>query len=82
MLSVELHVRTRRSLRPDPEFDVICAIFYHIENETKDGKKYETGVIVTLREMTKIRNPNDDVCQVNDILWISSLRSCKNSYYY
>ncbi|XP_046849330.1 uncharacterized protein LOC124442867 isoform X2 [Xenia sp. Carnegie-2017] len=63
LLSVELHVRTRRSLRPDPEFDVICAIFYHIENETKDGKKYETGVIVTLREMTKIRNTNDDVCQ-------------------
>ena len=32
-LSAELHVRTRTSLRPDPEFDPILAIFYFIHND-------------------------------------------------
>ena len=32
-LSVELHVRTRASLRPDPEFDPVLAIFYFIHND-------------------------------------------------
>ncbi|XP_028411186.1 DNA polymerase zeta catalytic subunit-like isoform X2 [Dendronephthya gigantea] len=56
LLSLELHVRTRKSLRPDPEFDAICAIFYHIEDETVDGKRYETGIIVAQNESTKLRS--------------------------
>lgn len=32
-LSVELHTRTRGSLRPDPEFDPILAVFYFIHND-------------------------------------------------
>ena len=32
-MSVELHVRTRASLRPDPEFDPILAVFYYIHND-------------------------------------------------
>ena len=52
---MELHVRTRKSLNPDPEFDPICAIFYHIEHETTQGKQYETGIIVVQNEYTKLR---------------------------
>ena len=32
-MSIELHVRTRASLRPDPEFDPILAVFYYIHND-------------------------------------------------
>ena len=32
-MSVELHIRTRSSLRPDPECDPILAVFYHIHND-------------------------------------------------
>ena len=32
-MSVELHVRTRGSLRPDPEWDPILAIFYYIHHD-------------------------------------------------
>ena len=32
-LSIELHVRTRSSLRPDPEFDPILAVFFFIHND-------------------------------------------------
>ena len=53
-MSVELHIRTRKALRPDPEFDAICAIFYNIEHEAKEGKKNITGVIVANNESTKL----------------------------
>ena len=47
LFSLELHVRTRRDARPDPEFDPICAIFYYIQTDTPqpDGKKPGTGII-------------------------------------
>ena len=32
-MSVELHIRTRSSLRPDPECDPILAVFYYIHND-------------------------------------------------
>ena len=32
-MSVELHVKTRGSLRPDPEWDPILAIFYYIHHD-------------------------------------------------
>jgi len=36
-MSVELHIRTRGSLRPDPECDPILAIFYYIYNDWPAG---------------------------------------------
>lgn len=33
VLSVELHVNTRKELRPDPDIDGISAIFYSVEND-------------------------------------------------
>lgn len=51
-LSVELHVRTRGSLRPDPEFDPILAVFYFIHNDwplppgdSSHGDNTELGII-------------------------------------
>ena len=32
-MSVEVHVRSRGSLRPDPEFDPVLALFYYIHND-------------------------------------------------
>ena len=32
-MSVELHMHSRGSLRPDPEFDPVLAIFYYIHND-------------------------------------------------
>ena len=32
-LSIELHIETRASLQPDPEFDPILAVFYFIHND-------------------------------------------------
>ena len=48
LLSLELHVRTRRDVRPDPEFDPICALFYYIQTDTPplpSGKNKVTGII-------------------------------------
>ncbi|XP_065057667.1 DNA polymerase zeta catalytic subunit-like isoform X2 [Rhopilema esculentum] len=44
ILSIELHVKTRRDLCPDPGFDPICAIFYHVTCDTNDTK--ETGIFL------------------------------------
>ena len=33
VLSVEIHVNTRKELRPDPDIDSISAIFYSVEND-------------------------------------------------
>jgi len=53
VLSVELHVTTRGGLKPDPQFDAVMAICYHIRNDwpTNDPVSMETtneytGVIV------------------------------------
>ena len=32
-MSVEIHVRTRGKLRPDPSLDPVLAIFYHVHND-------------------------------------------------
>eukprot|EP00112_Aurelia_sp_Birch-Aquarium-sp1_P026635 Seg958.6 transcript_id=Seg958.6/GoldUCD/mRNA.D3Y31 product="DNA polymerase zeta catalytic subunit" protein_id=Seg958.6/GoldUCD/D3Y31 len=44
ILSIELHMQTRRDLCPDPNFDPICAIFYHLISDTDDSK--ETGIFI------------------------------------
>ena len=56
LFSLELHVRTRRDARPDPEFDPICAIFYYIQTDTPlaAGKNKITGIICVDSESFKI----------------------------
>uniref|UniRef100_A0A4W5MVD9 DNA polymerase zeta catalytic subunit n=1 Tax=Hucho hucho TaxID=62062 RepID=A0A4W5MVD9_9TELE len=49
LMSMELHVRTRRDLEPDPEFDPICALFYYFSSDAPlpDSDKTQlTGAIV------------------------------------
>uniref|UniRef100_A0A8C7UBM9 DNA polymerase zeta catalytic subunit n=1 Tax=Oncorhynchus mykiss TaxID=8022 RepID=A0A8C7UBM9_ONCMY len=49
LMSMELHVRTRRDLEPDPEFDPICALFYCFSSDAPlpDSDKTQlTGAIV------------------------------------
>lgn len=33
---MELHIHTRGELRPDPEHDAICGIFFNINNDQPD----------------------------------------------
>jgi len=58
LFSLELHVRTRRDARPDPEFDSIRAIFYYIQTDTSlaSGKNKITGIICVDSESFKICN--------------------------
>ncbi|XP_015756079.1 PREDICTED: DNA polymerase zeta catalytic subunit-like [Acropora digitifera] len=55
LFSLELHVRTRRDSRPDPEFDPICAIFYYIQTDTplSNGKNKVKGIICVDEESAK-----------------------------
>ena len=55
LFSLELHVRTRRDSRPDPEFDTICAIFYYIQTDTplSNGKNKVKGIICVDEESAK-----------------------------
>ena len=48
IMSVELHCRNRGDLRPDPESDEICAIFYSILNDVPPdkGQRDINGVLV------------------------------------
>lgn len=43
-MSAELHVSTRLDLNPDPEFDLIQAVFYSILTDSRNIT--ETGVVV------------------------------------
>ena len=59
LFSLELHVRTRRDVRPDPEFDPICAIFYYIQTDTPlpSGKNKVTGILCVDSESAKVCTP-------------------------
>ena len=66
-LSVELHVRTRASLRPDPEFDPVLAIFYFIHNDWplpssggdgSHGDNTELGIIAIDVDNAGFRQPH------------------------
>lgn len=74
LFSLELHVRTRRDARPDPEFDPICAIFYFIQTDTPqpNGKNKITGVICVDSESTNvapsgIENQENSVCNTENV---------------
>lgn len=45
MLVMELHVKTRKDLRPDPELDPIKALFYTVTFDSPQ-KNQETGAII------------------------------------
>ena len=52
-MSVELHTRTRRSLRPDPECDPVLAIFYYVHHDrphsgTAWGQKQEIQGVIAI----------------------------------
>ncbi len=47
-MSLELHARNRGSLKPDPEFDPVLAVFYYVHNDWsgEDGESNcQLGVI-------------------------------------
>ncbi|XP_027030937.2 DNA polymerase zeta catalytic subunit isoform X2 [Tachysurus fulvidraco] len=49
VMGLELHARTRRDLKPDPEFDPICALFYCLSSDTplpESEKKQISGAVV------------------------------------
>eukprot|EP00062_Callorhinchus_milii_P009320 gi/632952995/ref/XP_007892154.1/ PREDICTED: DNA polymerase zeta catalytic subunit [Callorhinchus milii] len=48
LMSMELHARTRRDLKPDPEFDPICALFYCISSDALLPGSDKTEVIGAL----------------------------------
>lgn len=53
VMSVELHVRTRQDLLPDPKLDPVCAFVYSLENDIPDDcgiQKDVTGAIVVDKE--------------------------------
>jgi hypothetical protein len=49
LLSMELHVHTRGKLRPDPDLDPVCAIFYalHSDIPPDGGEREFSGVFLT-----------------------------------
>ena len=43
---MELHIRTRRDYRPDPDVDPIRAVFFCVQIDSLEGKKQEKGMII------------------------------------
>lgn len=59
ILSLELHIETRQGLRPDPEFDVVVALFYTITNDVpieSPTPEILTGAIVIDSDAESNRN--------------------------
>ncbi|XP_066270082.1 DNA polymerase zeta catalytic subunit-like [Branchiostoma lanceolatum] len=64
VISMELHIRTRRELRPDPEYDPICMLFYclHDDGQKARGQRAEvTGVIIVDKDSVE----GEDIVDVN-----------------
>ena len=57
-------MRTRRDLCPDPGFDPICAIFYHMTCETYDSK--ETGIFFVEPHSSDKNDAKDLAANVKD----------------
>ena len=72
---MELHVKTRQQLRPDPEFDAITAVFYALTNDVPVDSPVAdslTGAIVVdndpLRRFTLALDPTVNVTVVDSEL--------------
>ncbi|XP_078617508.1 DNA polymerase zeta catalytic subunit-like [Branchiostoma floridae x Branchiostoma japonicum] len=64
VISMELHIRTRRELRPDPEYDPICMLFYclHDDGQKARGQGVKvTGVIIVDKDSVE----GEDIVDVN-----------------
>ncbi|KAK2846284.1 hypothetical protein Q7C36_011138 [Tachysurus vachellii] len=50
VMGLELHTRTRRDLKPDPEFDPICALFYCLSSDSplpdSENKQISGAVVI------------------------------------
>ncbi len=47
-MSMELFVEIRNDLRPDPEYDPICCIFYSVFNDTPNSAPLISGKVSTI----------------------------------
>ncbi|CAG9769330.1 unnamed protein product [Ceutorhynchus assimilis] len=74
---MELHIRTRGDLKPDPQFDNICAIFYSIYNDVpeSDLKKSRTRGVIAVNVL-----PADGRASRQDFLNGISERDCDITY--
>lgn len=79
ILSVEAHVNTRGGLNPDPQFDTVMAICYHVNNDwplnnsvTMTTTHQYTGVIAVTPTTTNDSCNTQNKIQ-NDFLSLSGL---------
>ncbi|XP_048520386.1 DNA polymerase zeta catalytic subunit-like [Dendroctonus ponderosae] len=45
---MELHIRTRGDLRPDPQLDTVCAIFYSIFNDVPNADRSKASGVIAV----------------------------------
>ena len=53
-MSVELHVNTRGALNPDPQFDAIMAICYHVNNDWSPSSSDTMATTATTHHYTGV----------------------------
>lgn len=79
VVSVEVHISTRGGLNPDPQFDAVMAVCYHVNNDwslndsnTMATAHQYTGVIAVIPSTT-IDSCNDQTKVQSDFLSLSGL---------
>ena len=79
ILSMELHVKTRGDLKPDPILDPIQAIIYAIFNDApEDMKRSENGAFVvnnflqSPKKNTRVRNAQNNIGVVGNVKCLDS----------
>jgi hypothetical protein len=74
-------VRTRKDLRPDPEFDPICGIFYHAQTDSpcSAGANQVTGVICVDKESVHLMKNSDSRSKTSDVQADQDSRMYKDS---
>ena len=69
---MELHIRTRRDYRPDPDVDPIRAVFFCVQIDSLEGKKQEKGMII-VDEMSASKQ--DESGKISVLLYYVSHKS-------
>lgn len=84
---MELHMRTRGDLKPDPQFDSICAIFYSVLNDVpkSDSKKSKTRGVIAVNsipiELGATRPDFLDGIEIDcDITYVETEQELVNSF--
>lgn len=79
-MGVEVHTNTRGGLNPDPQFDAIMAICYHVNNDwslsnldTMTTTHQYTGVIAITPSISTDPCNNDQTTVQSDFLSLSGL---------